>query len=166
MGITAFLVERNTPGLTIGKGLEKMGLRGSPMAEVFFDNCEIPVTQRLGREGRGAGVFECAMEWETGLHSGQLPGRHAPPIGAVIRHAQTRKQFGKPIGKYQSVANRIVDMKLRLDTCQPLVYRIGQLKQLGKPAALEAAVGQTSCVGVLREIVPGRYSDAWAAMAI
>jgi alkylation response protein AidB-like acyl-CoA dehydrogenase len=66
MGITGFIVERDTPGLTISRKLEKMGLRTSPMAEVIFEDCRIPVTQRLGREGRGVAVFECSMEWERG----------------------------------------------------------------------------------------------------
>ncbi len=142
MGITAFLVERAAPGLVIGKHLEKMGLRTSPMAEVFFDNCRIPVTQRLGREGRGVAVFESSMEWERGCILANCLGLMRRQLERAIRHARTRKQFGKPIGKHQAVANRIVEMKMRLDTCRPLVYRIGQLKQQSKPAQLEAAVAK------------------------
>jgi L-prolyl-PCP dehydrogenase len=142
MGITAFLVERNTPGVTIGNSLQKMGLRTSPMAEVFFDNCEVPVERRLGREGRGVAVFESAMEWERGCILANCLGVMRRQLEQCICYAQTRKQFGKPIGKYQAVASRIVDMKLRLDTCQPLVYRIGALKQQGKPAELEAAMAK------------------------
>ncbi|MGA8151693.1 MAG: acyl-CoA dehydrogenase family protein [Terriglobales bacterium] len=142
MGITAFLVERDTPGITLGKSLDKMGLRTSPMAEVFLENCEVPVERRLGREGRGVAVFESSMEWERGCIMANCLGIMRRQLEQCIRYAQTRKQFGKPIGKYQSVANRIVDMKLRLDTCRPLVYRIGELKQQGKPAQLEAALAK------------------------
>lgn len=142
MGITAFLVERNTPGVTLGRRLEKMGLRTSPMAEVFFDDCEVPVEQRLGREGRGVAVFESAMEWERGCILANCLGVMRRQLEQCIRHAQNRKQFGKPIGKYQAIASRIVDMRLRLDTCLPLVYRIGELKQQGKPADLEAAIAK------------------------
>jgi hypothetical protein len=142
MGITGFLVERNTPGVSVGKHVSKMGLRTSPMAEVVFDDCEIPIEQRLGREGRGAAVFECAMEWERGCILANCLGVMQRQIERAIQHARSRKQFGKTIGKYQSVANRIVDMKLRLDTCRPLVYRIGRLKQLGKTAELEAALAK------------------------
>jgi alkylation response protein AidB-like acyl-CoA dehydrogenase len=142
MGVTGFLIERNRPGITIGKSLEKMGLRGSPMAEVYFNDCEVPVTQRLGREGRGAGVFECAMEWERGCILATCLGVMRRQLEQAIRHAQSRKQFGKPIGKYQSVANRIVDLRLRLDTCRPLIYRIGRLKDAGKTAQLEAAIAK------------------------
>lgn len=142
MGITAFLIERGTPGLTISRKLEKMGLRTSPMAEVVFDDCRVPVANRLGREGRGVAVFESSMEWERGCILANCLGVMRRQLEEVILHARSRRQFGKPIGKYQSVANRIVDMKIRLDTSRPLVYRIGKLKSQGKPAALQAAMAK------------------------
>jgi len=141
-GITAFLVERNTPGVSIGPHASKMGLRTSPLADVVFEDCEIAVEQRLGREGRGVEVFGCAMEWERGCILANCLGVMRRQLEQVIHHAQSRKQFGKPIGKYQSVANRIVDMKLRLETCRPLIYQIGRLKQLGRNAELEAAMAK------------------------
>jgi alkylation response protein AidB-like acyl-CoA dehydrogenase len=141
-GITAFLVGRDTPGLTVMRRLEKMGLRTSPMAEVAFDGCTIPVTNRLGREGRGVEVFECSMEWERGCILANYLGLMKRQLESCIQHVRNRKQFGQPIGKFQSVANRIVDMKIRLDTCRPLVYTIGWLKERNKPATLEAAVAK------------------------
>jgi alkylation response protein AidB-like acyl-CoA dehydrogenase len=142
MGITAFVVERNTPGLQISKKLEKMGLRTSPMAEVIFDNCEVPVGNRLGREGRGVAVFESSMEWERGCILANYLGLMKRQLERSINHVRTRKQSGKPIGKFQSVANLIVNMKVRLDTCRPLVYRIGWLKEREQPAMLESAVAK------------------------
>lgn len=142
MGITAFLIERGTPGMTISRKLEKMGLRTSPMAEVVFDDCRVPVANRLGREGRGVAVFESSMEWERGCILANCLGVMRRQLEEVISHARSRRQFGKPIGKYQSVANRIVDMQIRLDTSRPLVYRIGKLKSQGKPAALQAAMAK------------------------
>jgi alkylation response protein AidB-like acyl-CoA dehydrogenase len=142
MGITAFIVERNTPGLIVSRHLEKMGLRTSPMAEVIFENCRIPVSQRLGREGRGVEVFECSMEWERGCILASCLGAMERQLHDCIAHARSRKQFGRPIGKFQSVANRLVDMKVRLDTCRPLVYRIGELKDAGRDATVEAAVAK------------------------
>jgi alkylation response protein AidB-like acyl-CoA dehydrogenase len=142
MGITAFIVERNTPGLKIGNRLEKMGLRTSPMAEVVFDNCEVPAASRLGREGRGAGVFESAMEWERGCILANYLGLMKRQMERAIEHARTRRQFGQPIGKFQSVANRIVNMKVRLETCRPLVYRLGELKDRNRPALMEAAIAK------------------------
>jgi alkylation response protein AidB-like acyl-CoA dehydrogenase len=142
MGITAFIVERNTPGLTIGRDLHKMGLRTSPMAEVMFEDCRVPVNRRLGREGRGVAVFECSMEWERGCILANSLGAMRRQLEACIAHAQTRRQFGQAIGRFQSVANRIVDMKVRLETCRPLVYQIGQLKDAGRDATQEAAVAK------------------------
>ena len=142
MGITGFIIERDTPGLTISRHLDKMGLRTSPMAEVIFEDCRIPKTQRLGREGRGVEVFECSMEWERGCILASCLGVMRRQLQECLQHARQRKQFGKPIGKYQSVANRLVDMKVRLDTCRPLVYRIGELKAAGKDASVEAAIAK------------------------
>jgi alkylation response protein AidB-like acyl-CoA dehydrogenase len=142
MGVTAFIVERGTPGVTLGRKLHKMGLRTSPMAEVVFEDCFIPESCRLGREGRGVEVFESSMEWERGCILASSLGLMRRQLETCLAHARTRKQFGQPIGKFQSVANRLVDMKVRLDTCRPLVYRIGWLKDRKKKAALEAAMAK------------------------
>ena len=141
-GITAFIVERGTPGLTISRPLDKMGLRTSPMAEIIFDDCRVPASNRLGREGRGVHVFECSMEWERGCILATCLGVMRRQLEACIAHARSRKQFGRPIGKFQAVAGRIVEMKVRLDTCRPLVYRIGTLKDQNRPARQEAAIAK------------------------
>lgn len=142
MGITGFIIERDTPGLTISRKLDKMGLRTSPMAEVVFEDCRVPVAQRVGREGRGVAVFECSMEWERGCILAGCLGVMRRQLQNCVEHARTRKQFGKSIGKFQSVANRLVDMRVRLDTSRPLVYRIGALKDAKKDATTEAAVAK------------------------
>jgi alkylation response protein AidB-like acyl-CoA dehydrogenase len=142
MGVTAFIVERDTPGLVVGKHLEKMGLRTSPMAELVFEDCRIPVENRLGREGRGVEIFECSMEWERGCILGGSLGVMRRQLEACISHARSRKQFGQPIGKFQSVANHIVDMRVRLETSRPLVYQIGYLKEQNKKAILEASIAK------------------------
>lgn len=142
MGITAFIVERDSPGLTISSEMEKMGLRTAPMAEVFLDGCRVPAANRLGREGRGVSVFECSMEWERGCILASCLGVMRRQLQECIGHARARKQFGKPISKFQSIANRIVDMKVRLDTCRPLVYRIGAIKDANRDASLEAAIAK------------------------
>jgi hypothetical protein len=82
------------------------------------------------------------MEWERGCILASCLGVMRRQLEHCIRHARERKQFGRPIGKNQSVANRIVDMKVRLETCRPLVYRIGVLKDRGQSAALEAATAK------------------------
>jgi len=141
-GVTAFLVESGTAGLSIPRPLNKMGLRTSPMAEVVLDGCRVPASRRLGREGRGAAVFDCSMEWERGCILASFLGAMRRMLEECVRYARERKQFGQAIGKYQSVANRIVDMKVRLETCRPLVYRIGRLKDRGEDARLAASVAK------------------------
>lgn len=141
-GVTAFLVDRDTPGLSVSRKMAKMGLRTSPMGEVIFDNCRIPVTNRLGRAGRGAEVFEYSMEWERGCILANCVGVMRRQLEQCIAHARTRKQFGKAIGRNQSIANRIVDMKVRLDTCRYLVYRIGALRDAGKSALMESSLAK------------------------
>ncbi len=142
LGVTAFILERDTPGLAIGRRFDKMGLRTSPMAELVLDDCRVPVENRLGREGRGGQVFECSMEWERGCILANCLGVMRRQLEECIAHARARRQFGRPIGKFQSVANRIVDMKVRLETCRPLVYRIGALKDRQRDATMEAAIAK------------------------
>jgi alkylation response protein AidB-like acyl-CoA dehydrogenase len=141
-GVTAFIVERNTPGLSVGKHAEKMGLRTSPMSEVHFTDCRVPVAQRLGREGRGALIFECSMEWERGCIFSSVLGNMQRQLDECVAYARNRKQSGKSIGKFQSVANMIVDMKLRVETSRPLIERIGKLKDAGRQATFESSMAK------------------------
>src|SRR5262249_15159478 len=141
-GLSAFLIPRDTPGFRVVREIPKMGLRTTLMGELALDRCELPGDALLGREGRGAEVFNASMEWERGAILASVLGTMRRQLERCIDHARRRKQFGKPIGKFQSVANRIVDMKLRLETCRPLVYKIGWLKDRREDAALEAAMAK------------------------
>lgn len=142
MGVTGFIIERDTPGLTVSKKIEKMGLRTSPMGEVIFEGCKVPVKNRLGREGRGVEVFECSMEWERGCIFASVLGAMRRIMEACIAHARSRKQFGQAIGKFQQIQGLIVGMKVRLEACRPLVYRIGALKEQGKPTMMDSSIAK------------------------
>ena len=142
MGISAFIVPKGTPGFRVVREIPKMGVRTVPMGELAFEDCRVPADALLGREGRGAEVFNASMEWERGSILAGALGTMARQLERCVEHARGRKQFGKPIGKFQAVANRIVEMKLRLETCRPLVYKIGWLKELGKDATMEAALAK------------------------
>jgi alkylation response protein AidB-like acyl-CoA dehydrogenase len=142
MGICGFIVEKNTPGLSIGPKLDKMGLRTSPMSEIYFKDCRVPVTARLGREGFGADVFNCSMAWERASILATCLGTMRRQLERCIAYARSRKQFGQPIGKFQSVANRIVDMQLRYETARLLLYKVGWLMQQGKSTHLDAAMAK------------------------
>jgi alkylation response protein AidB-like acyl-CoA dehydrogenase len=141
-GITAFLVETGTPGFSVGRPLEKMGLRTSPMAELVMEDCYIPEENRLGREGAGSSIFNDSMEWERSCILGSHIGAMERQLETCIRYARERRQFNQPIGKFQSVSNRIADMKLRLETARLLLYKVAWLKKMGKPAIMEAALAK------------------------
>ena len=141
-GITAFLVEMGTPGFTVSRHLEKMGLRTSPMGELILQDCFLPTSSRLGPEGAGSGIFNDSMEWERSCILGSHVGAMERQLKLCIRYARERRQFGQPIGKFQSVANRIADMRVRLETARLLLYKVAWLKKMGKSAVMEAALAK------------------------
>ena len=141
-GICGFIVEKGTRGLGVGKKKDKMGLRTAFMAELLLEDCHVPGTALLGREGRGAEVFNCSMAWERACILATCLGTMRRQLERCIDHARTRKQFGQPIGKFQSVANRIVDMKLRYETARLLTYKVGWLMQSEQSADMDAAMAK------------------------
>ena len=142
LGVTGFLIERTFPGFTVGQPIAKMGLKTSPMAELSFDNCLVPAENRLGREGRGATIFNDSMEWERSCILASTLGTMQRQLEHSVRYAKERRQFGKPIGQFQSVSNRLAEMKVRLETARLLLYRAAWMKQQGCPAGLEAAAAK------------------------
>jgi len=141
-GICAFIVENGTEGLSVGKKKDKMGLRTALMAELALENCRLPGRALLGREGRGAEVFNCSMAWERACILATCLGTMRRQLERCVEHVRRRKQFGQPIGKFQSVANRIVDMKLRYETARLLTYKVGWLMQENKSADMDAAMAK------------------------
>lgn len=142
MGVTAFLVERDFPGFRVGREIGKMGLRTAPMAELILEDCKVPVENRLGKEGNGAAIFEDTVEWErTCLFAGILGGMERQ-LEQCIHYANERRQFGKAIGKYQSIANKIVDMKVRMETARLFLYKTAWMKQTKGKAPMDAAIAK------------------------
>ena len=142
MGITAFIVERDFPGFSVGKDIGKMGLRTAPMAELILEDCKVPVENRLGKEGNGAAIFEDAIEWERSCILASLLGGMERQLERCIKYAKEREQFGKPIGKYQAIANKIVDMKVRMETARLVLYKVAWMKQAHGKATMEAAIAK------------------------
>ncbi|MEZ4513832.1 MAG: acyl-CoA dehydrogenase family protein [Chloroflexota bacterium] len=141
-GITAFLVESGTPGFSVGNNIEKMGLRTAPMGELILQDCVVPDENRLGREGAGASIFNSSMEWERACILGAHVGAMERQLEQCVQYARTRRQFDRPIGKFQAVSNRIAEMKVRLETARLLLYKTAWLKKAGKPAHMEAAMAK------------------------
>jgi hypothetical protein len=141
-GITAFLVDIGTPGFRVSRSIEKMGLRTSPMGELIFQDCFVSETCRLGQEGAGASIFNSSMEWERSSILASHVGEMERQLEECIRYVRVRRQFGKPIGKFQSISNRIADMKVRLETARLLLYKVAWLKMKNKSAIMEAAIAK------------------------
>ena len=138
-GISAFLLEKDTPGLTVTHHMDKMGLRTSPMADVVLDDCVVPVANRLGPEGAGISIFNSTMVWERSCILAGALGSMQRQLEASVRYARERKQFGEPIGKFQAVAGKVADMYLRLEAARLLVYQAAWLGQQGGGGAAAAA---------------------------
>lgn len=139
-GITAFLVDRKTPGVRVGASFEKMGLRTSPMAELHLEDCRVGLDARLGAEGAGAMLFTTSMVWERAFILSPAVGAMQRLVDRSVRYARERKQFGQSIGKFQMVASRIVDMQLRLETARYMLYRTAWLKANESNCFAEAAL--------------------------
>jgi alkylation response protein AidB-like acyl-CoA dehydrogenase len=142
LGITAFLVERDTPGFEVGNAIPKMGLKTSPISELFLDDCRIPVSHVVGRVGGGFLVLDYVMKREIlcsfVVNAGEMQYR----LDRCIDYARTRMQFGNPIGSYQSVANKIVDMKIQVDTARKWLYDTATKLEAGENVTVEIAIAK------------------------
>lgn len=141
-GISAFIVEKGTPGFTIGKPFEKMGLHASHTTPLYFEDCRIPAENLLGKEGEG---FKIAMSI---LDRGRI-GIAAQAVGIVqaalddsIQYAKERKTFGKPIAEHQAIAWKIADMATDLEAARLLLYRAAFLMQKGVRATKEISMAK------------------------
>ncbi len=139
-GISAFLVEKGTPGYEIGEVHEKMGMRTVPFGELTFTDCFVPESSRLGKEGAGFSILNHSLEYDRSCAYASTIGTLERQLEENIAFVKQRTQFGQAIGKFQSVANRIVDMKARLEMVRLLLYKAAWLTSQNKSAMLEAAM--------------------------
>lgn len=137
---SAFLIEKNTSGLSIDVPIAKVGLEASPMADVVLENCYVPKSALLGRWGHGSKVFHEALIWERGALAAPFVGAMQRQLEECVQYAAERRQFGKPIGTFQAISHRIAEMKLRLETARLLLYRFASIKDAGGEAEVEAAL--------------------------
>jgi alkylation response protein AidB-like acyl-CoA dehydrogenase len=140
--LTAFVIERDTPGLTVGQPIHKLGLRTSQMSELFLDNCTVQADHVLGQPGGGMAVFGSAMEWERAMILACTLGTMQRELERCITYARERRQFGRSIGKNQAVAHRIVDMKMRLEAARLLLYQVGSVMDAGKAKPIDSALAK------------------------
>lgn len=141
-GISAFILEKDTPGFTIGKKEKKLGIRGSSTCELIFKNVELPKENLLGSEGMG---FKIAMNTLDGGRIGiaaQALGIAQGAIDETVAYVKQRKQFGKSIASFQNTQFTLADMQTSVETARLLVYRAACLKDAGKPYGTEAAMAK------------------------
>lgn len=141
-GVTAFLVERGTPGFTAGQTFDKMGLRTSPVGELVFDGVLLPDSAVLGTVGGGVSVFQTAMEWERSLLVAAHVGTIERLLETTVKYARSRTQFGQAIGKFQGVAHKVADMKVQLEAARLLVYRTATRLGNSRGISLDASISK------------------------
>lgn len=141
-GVTAFLIDKGAPGLSVSEPFKKMGLRTSPMAEIVLEDCEVGADAVLGAPGQGAVIFNHSMAWERSCILASQVGAMEHQLDICLRYAKERKQFGKPIGDFQLVAARLADMKVRLDTSRLLLYKAAWAMAEDEDAEMSSAVAK------------------------
>ena len=139
-GISAFVVDAQTPGFTAPRAEPYTGLRTVPFGRIRLDGCRVPKANLLGKEGSGASIFNASQSWERSLVLAPQLGAMQWQLEQAVAVARSRKRNGVAIGKHQAVAHRIADMKLRLEMARMLLYRTAWLRQTGQPNMMDAAL--------------------------
>lgn len=151
-GMTAFLVDRDTPGFTLGKLEDKMGIRGAAVSELILEDCRVPKSQMLGKVGKG---FPIAM---SGLDSGrvgiaaQACGEAQAALDAAIEYAKQRSQFGKPIAAKQGLQWYLAEMATKLEAAKLLTLKAADLRDRGQPASMNASMAKLFAAETANEV--------------
>ena len=151
-GISCFVIPKGTKGLIVGHMEDKMGLRASDTTDLILENCVVPVSNRVGKEGDG---FKIAM---SGLDSGRI-GIAAQSYGvamaafdAAVKYAQKRKQFGSAISKHQAIRFQIADMATQIEAAKQLMFSAASMKESGKPYTKEASIAKLFASEMVNEV--------------
>jgi isovaleryl-CoA dehydrogenase len=138
-GITAFLIEKDMPGFSIGQKIDKMGMRGSPTAELVFDDCVVPDENVMGPLHGGVGVLMSGLDYERAVLSGIGLGIMQACLDVVIPYVRERKQFGVPVGSFQLIQAKVADMYVALNSARAYVYAVAQACDRGQTTRFDAA---------------------------
>ena len=141
-GISCFLVPTNTPGFVVGRTEEKMGQHASDTVQIIFENCRVPASALLGKEGEGYKIALSALEGGRIGIAAQSIGMARAAFEAAVRYAKERVTFGQPIIEHQAVNFRLADMNTLLDAARLMVWRAASLKDAGKPCLTEASMAK------------------------
>ena len=138
-GITTFIIEKDMPGFSIGQKIPKMGMRGSPTAELVFNDCEVPEENVMGPENGGVGVLMSGLDYERTVLAGIQLGIMQACLDVVIPYVRERKQFGKPIGAFQLIQAKVADMYVALNSARAYVYQVAKACDAGRTTRYDAA---------------------------
>lgn len=138
-GITAFLIEKDMPGFSIGQKIDKMGMRGSPTAELVFNDCFVPEENVMGPLHGGVGVLMSGLDYERVVLAGISLGIMQACLDTVIPYVRERKQFGKPIGAFQLMQGKVADMYVALQSARAYTYAVARAADAGQTTRFDAA---------------------------
>ncbi len=138
-GITTFLIEKDMPGFAIGQKIDKLGMRGSPTAELVFTDCEVPDENVMGPENGGVGVLMSGLDYERAVLAGIQLGIMQACLDVVIPYVRERKQFGAPIGSFQLIQAKVADMYVALNSARAYVYAVARACDAGRTTRFDAA---------------------------
>ena len=138
-GITAFLIERDMPGFSIGQKIDKMGMRGSPTAELVFNDCEVSDEQVMGPVNGGVGVLMSGLDYERAVLAGIQLGIMQACLDVVLPYIRERKQFGQSVGGFQLMQAKVADMYVALNSARAYVYAVARSCDAGKTTRFDAA---------------------------
>src|SRR3954468_24830716 len=138
-GLTTFLIEKDMPGFSIGQKIDKMGMRGSPTAELVFNDCEVPEENVIGPVNGGVGVLMSGLDYERTVLAGIQLGIMQACLDVVLPYIRERKQFGKPIGAFQLMQAKVADMYVALNSARAYVYQVAKACDAGKTTRHDAA---------------------------
>jgi alkylation response protein AidB-like acyl-CoA dehydrogenase len=141
-GITAFIVEKGTPGFSVGKEENKLGIRGSSTTELVFDNCQIPSANLLGEQGRGLRIALEAIDSSRVTVAAQAVGIAQAALDDSLNYAKDRRQFKEPLSSFQAIQWMLADMATHIDAARLLTYRAAWLKDHNVPFMKEAAMAK------------------------
>ena len=138
-GITAFLIEKDTPGFAAAQKLDKLGMRGSDTAELVFTDCEVPKTQVLGGVGAGVGILMSGLDYERVVLAAGPLGIMGACLDVVLPYVHERQQFGQPIGTFQLMQGKLADMYTAMNACRAYVYAVARACDAGQTTRFDAA---------------------------
>ncbi|MDH3612304.1 MAG: isovaleryl-CoA dehydrogenase [Gammaproteobacteria bacterium] len=137
--LSAFVVERGTPGLSTPQKLDKLGMRGSDTSEVLFEDCRVPVANLLASEGKGAAILMSGLDYERLVLAGGPLGIMRSCMDIVLPYVHDRKQFGQAIGEFQLMQGKIADMYTAMNSCRAYVYAVAQATDREQTTRFDAA---------------------------